>query len=68
MHLLPLDHLLTHQTLIVQELGLYLSQSLYAPTSRDFVLLCDLQARATDTVAVCRHLEVEFWKRSRKEE
>jgi len=66
MNHVPLDQLLMHQTSIVQELGLYLSDSRYIPNSRDLVLLGDLQHRTQDTVALCRHLEVEFWKRNRK--
>ncbi len=62
----PIDQLLMYQTMIVQELGLYLSNGKYQPRSRDFVLLSDLENRAQDTVTLCRYLEVEFWKRSRR--
>jgi hypothetical protein len=64
---IPLDQLLMYQTMIVQELGLYLSDGRYSPRPRDFVLLSDIQHRAQDTHTVCRYLEVEFWKRKRWE-
>jgi hypothetical protein len=63
---MPLSRLLRQQTSIVQELGLYLSDATHLPHPRDFVLLTDISARAADTQLLCRHLEVEFWQRSRK--
>lgn len=63
---LPLSRLLRQQTGIVQELGLYLSDRAHSPHPRDFVLLADISARAADAQLLCRHLEVEFWQRSRK--
>lgn len=59
----PLVQLLMYQTLIVQELGLYLSDGKYIPRSRDFVLLSDLRLRTQDTGTLSRYLEVEFLKR-----
>ncbi len=64
---IPLDQLLMYQTMIVQELGLYISDGQYTPKTRDFVLLSDITHRAQDTHSVCRYLEVEFWKRKRLE-
>ncbi len=64
---IPLDQLLMYQALIVQELGLYLSDGKYMPRPRDFVLLSDIEHRTQDTHTICRYLEVEFWKRKRLE-
>lgn len=63
---IPLDQLLMYQTLVVQELGLYLSDGRYMPRPRDFVLLSDIQFRSLDIHTICRYLEVEFWQRSRR--
>lgn len=59
----PFSRLLRQQTHIVQELGLYLSDAAYTPSARDFVLLEDLSARASDTQTLCRHVTNEFWGR-----
>ena len=45
---LPLARLLRLQTNIVQELGLYLSDTAHVPSPRDYVLLDDVSARAAD--------------------
>ncbi len=60
-----LQHLLRQQTHLIQALGLYLSDAAYVPSTRDYVLLSDIAHRAEDAHTLCRHLEIEFWNRSR---
>jgi hypothetical protein len=64
----PLEHILNHQTGIVQELALYLHDGQYVPTAKDLNLLEDIAIRADDTNNLCRFLEREFFRRLRTEE
>ncbi len=63
---IPLDQLLVYQTLIVQELGIYLNDDKHLPKPREYVLLSDIRSRAEDTRILCRYLEIEFWNRMRE--
>ena len=55
--------LLTTQTSVVQELGVYLSDEKFIPKPRELLMLDDIRSRAEDVRTLCRYLEIDFWKR-----
>ena len=68
MQLTPLEHLLSQQTEVIQQLALYLQHGYYHPSAKDFLLLEDLTQRGMDLVVVCRSVEGECWRRSERGE
>ena len=65
--ILDLNKLLQSQTLIVQQLGLYLHNAAYTPSAKEVALLEDIAYRADDTKSLCRYLEYDFFRRMRQQ-
>ena len=60
---LSFNRLLMHQTLIVHELGLYMTDKSYLPQPREFLLLDGVRSRSEETHKACMHLKKELMLR-----